>query len=59
LQTLDLQGRCIDYLFELSFIYTPFALASHYQGESKPKPYKNNSVNSSYENVNNTFDPNE
>jgi len=30
LQTLDLQGRCIVYLLELSYIYTPFAIASHH-----------------------------
>ena len=30
LQTFDLQGRCIVYLFELSYIYTPFAIASHH-----------------------------
>ena len=30
LQTLDLQGRCIVYLFELSYIYTPFAIASNH-----------------------------
>ena len=30
LQTLDLQGRCIVHLFELSYIYTPFAISSHH-----------------------------
>jgi len=30
LQTLGLQERCIVYLFELSYIYTPFAIASHH-----------------------------
>jgi len=30
LQTLDVQGRCIAYLLELSYIYTPFAIASHH-----------------------------
>ena len=30
LQTLGLQGRCIVYLFELSYIYTPFVIASHH-----------------------------
>ena len=29
LQTLGLQGRCIVFLFELSYIYTPFEIASH------------------------------
>ena len=57
--TLDLQGCCIVYLFELSYIYTPFAIGSHHQEESKPKPYKNNSVNNSDKNINNIFDPNE
>jgi len=28
--TLDLQGRCIVYLFELLHIHTPFAIASHH-----------------------------
>jgi len=59
LQTLDLQGRCIVYLFELSYIYTPFAIASNHEEESKSKPYKNNSVNNSDKNINNIFDPNE
>ena len=30
LQTLDLQEHCIVYLFELSYIHTPFAIASHH-----------------------------
>jgi len=59
LQTLDLQGRCIVYLFEVSYIYTPFAIASRYQGEGKSKHSKNNSVNNSDKNINNIFDPNE
>jgi len=46
-------------LFELSYIYTPFAIASHQQEDSKSKPYKNNSVNNSDKNINNIFDPNE
>jgi len=59
LQTLDLQGRCIVYLFELSYIYNPSAIASHHWEESKSKPYKYNSVNNSDKNINNIFDPNE
>jgi len=59
LQTLDLREHCIVYLFELSYIYTPFAVASHYQGESKSKPYQNNCVNNSDKKINNSFHPNE
>jgi len=46
-------------VYELLYLCTPFAVASHHWEESKLKPYKNNSVNNSDKNINDIFDPNE